>query len=182
MTDQEIVNALIERDGVVTQEFFFTKCRPLFTSIIRSVFSYKVDYDEFVSEFYIYLMEDDARRLRKFEGRSSIFSWLKVVAIRYFIAKRDELIENDSKEPLIDRSLRTMAIDDERANDAKMDVAKVLGMMPNRRYVYVIRRLVLEDGEPQELADELGVTVDNLYNIKKRAIAEFTKIALKELR
>lgn len=29
MTDQEIVNALIERDGQVTQEFFFKKCEPL---------------------------------------------------------------------------------------------------------------------------------------------------------
>lgn len=182
MTDQEIVDALIERDGEVTQEFFFIKCRPLFTSIIRSVFSYKVDYDEFVSEFYIYLMEDDARRLRKFEGRSTIFSWLKIVAIRYFIAKRDQLIEKESEEPLIDRGMRKMAFDDEGANDAKMDVSKVLGMMANRRYVYVIRRLVLEDCEPQELADEMDITVDNLYNIKKRAIAEFTKIALKELR
>ena len=43
MTDQEIVNALIERDGQVTQEFFFKKCEPVFSSIIRSVFSYRVE-------------------------------------------------------------------------------------------------------------------------------------------
>ena len=182
MTDKQIIEGLINRDGEITQKFFFEQCRPLFTSIIRSVFSYKVDYDEFVSEFYIYLVEDDGRRLRKFEGRSSIFSWLKVVAIRYFIAKRDELIEKESEEPLIDKGLRRAMYSDEASCDAQMDVARIFALMPNRRYVYVIRRLVLEDTEPQELADELDVTVDNLYNIKKRAIAEFTKIALKELR
>jgi hypothetical protein len=104
------------------------------------------------------------------------------VAIRYFIAKRDELIEKESEEPLIDKGLRRGMLSSEGNLDAQMDVARIFELMPNRRYVYVIRRLVLEDTDPQELADEMEVTVDNLYNIKKRAIAEFTKIALKELR
>ena len=73
MTDQDIIQALIDRDERVTQQFFFKSCRPLFTSIIRHVFSYEVDYDEFVSEFYLHLMENDAHRLRQFEGRSTIY-------------------------------------------------------------------------------------------------------------
>ena len=38
----------------------------------------------------------------------------------------------------------------------------------------------MQDAEPKEVAKELGVTVPNLYNIKKRAIAALTQIALKE--
>jgi hypothetical protein len=53
--------------------------------------------------------------------------------------------------------------------------------MPNRRYVYVLRRLVLQETEPKEVAQELGTNVDNLYNIKKRAIAALTDIVLKEI-
>ena len=49
MTDKEIVEKLIARDNKATDEFFFTRCRPLFVSIIRSVFSYPVDFDEFVT-------------------------------------------------------------------------------------------------------------------------------------
>lgn len=64
MTDKEIIQKLIARDERVTQQFFFRDCRPLFLSIIRYVFSYEVDYDEFVSEFYLYLMDDDAYKLR----------------------------------------------------------------------------------------------------------------------
>ena len=63
MEDNVIIGKLIARDGEVTQKFFFEDCRPLFRSIIKKVFSYDVDYDEFVSEFYIHLMEDDARLL-----------------------------------------------------------------------------------------------------------------------
>ncbi len=51
MTDRQIIDALIARDERGTQQFFFGNSRPLFLSIIRDVFSYEVDYDEFVNEF-----------------------------------------------------------------------------------------------------------------------------------
>ena len=100
MNDKQIIEALIARDERVTRHFFFESCRPLFLSIIRYVFSYEVDYDEFVSEFYLYLMEDDAYRLKQFQGRSTIYQWLKITAIRYFVAKRDSMIEMESKDSL----------------------------------------------------------------------------------
>lgn len=181
MTDQQIITALIERDERVTRQFFFKDCRPLFVSIIRKVFSYEVDYDEFVNEFYLYLMENDAYRLRQFEGRSSIYQWLKTVAIRYFIAKRDRMIDMQPQEPLLEQSDSDEACCDSRNTGAKMDIERLLSLMTNRRQVYVIRKLILEDIEPQKLAAEIHVTVDNLYNIKKRAITALTEIALKEI-
>ena len=181
MTDKQIIEALIARDERTTQQFFFGSCRPLFLSIIRYVFSYEVDYDEFVNEFYLYLMENDAYRLRQFQGRSSIYQWLKVIAIRYFIAKRDTLIDTNSKDTLLDSALRKEAADSERQMTARMDIERLFALMPNRRYVYVLRRLVLQEAEPQEVARELQTNVDNLYNIKKRAMAALTEIALKEV-
>ena len=101
MTDQQIIEALIARDEQVTRLFFFKNCRPLFMSIIRNVFSYEVDYDEFVNEFYLHLMKNDAHSLRQFQGRSTIYQWIKVVAIRYFIAKRDNMIDMDPDDNLL---------------------------------------------------------------------------------
>ena len=180
MSDQQIIEALIARDEGVTKQFFFGNCRPLFLSIIRNVFSYEVDYDEFVNEFYLYLMENDAYRLRQFEGRSSIYQWMKVIAIRYFIAKRDRMIENESQSTLIDRIAETETVSLEKHMTARIDIGNLLKNMPNKRYEYVIRRLVLQDAEPKEVAKELCTNVDNLYNIKKRAIAALTESALKE--
>ena len=57
----------------------------------------------------------------------------------------------------------------------------MLDRMPNRRYAQVLRYLIAEDMEPQRVADMLGVTVDNLYNIKKRAIASFTEVIINDL-
>lgn len=181
MTDLQIIEALIARDERVTKQFFFGNCRPLFLSIIRYVFSYEVDYDEFVNEFYMYLMENDAYRLRQFQGRSTIYQWMKIVTIRYFIAKRDSMIDNESKDALLDSVVQNEAVDGEKKMTAKMDIEYLFSLMPNRRYVYVIRRLVLQEAEPKVVAQELRTNVDNLYNIKKRAIAALTEIALKEV-
>jgi hypothetical protein len=181
MTDQQIIQALIARDERVTQQFFFKSCRPLFKSIICYVFSYEVDYDEFVNEFYLYLMENDAYRLRQFQGRCSIYQWLKVIAIRYFIAKRENMIDMSPKEALIENLERGDAFEDMRQTTARMDVEHLFSVMPNKRYVYVIRRLILEEADPRIVAEELQTNVDNLYNIKKRAISALTEIALKEV-
>jgi hypothetical protein len=181
MTDQQIVEALIARDERVTKQFFYGNCRPLFLSIIRYVFSYEVDYDEFVNEFYLHLMENDAYRLRQFQGRSTIYQWMKVIAIRYFIAKRDGMIDNESKDALLDSVVQSETVDGEKRMMAKMDIEYLFSLMPNRRYVYVIRRLVLQEAEPKVVAHELRTNVDNLYNIKKRAIDALTAIALQEV-
>lgn len=181
MTDRQIIDALIARDASVTKQFFYVNCRPLFLSVMRNVFAYEVDYDEFVNEFYLYLMENDSYRLRQFEGRSTIYQWLKIIAIRYFLLKRDKMIDNQSEEPLIDKASKTISIIDEKQNAANVDIASLLRMMPNKRYEYVIRRSILHDAEPAEVAKELCTNVANLYNIKKRAVASLTELALNDI-
>ena len=179
MTDQEIIQGLIARDSRVTEEFFFKDCRPLFCKIINLVFSYEVDYDEFVNELYVYLMKDDAQKLKNFEFRSSIYMWLKVLAIRYFIKKRGRMIDNNSQSPPYDElKLKT----NEEEEVAKNDLERLFKQMPTPRYVYVIRMLLIEDWEPERLAKDLGVTTANLYNIKHRAMAQLTRVALNDIK
>lgn len=178
MTDIEIVNALIERDEMVTREFFFQRCKPLFYNIITMIFPCEVDYDEFVNELYIHLMENDAARLKSFQNKSSIYQWLKILAIRFFIRKRGKLIENTSKE-----SQYIMKEEGEESSvEAKGDVERLLEAMPNQRYAEVIRRLILDDCDPDSLAEEMNIKTTNLYNIKRRAILQLTEIALKDIR
>ena len=101
MTDQEIVDGLINRDEKITDWFFNIKYRPLFINVIKLIFDYQVDYDECISELYYHLMKNDAAVLRNFEGRSTIGTWIKIVAIRFFREqkKREQMIEDESKEP-----------------------------------------------------------------------------------
>ena len=179
MTDQEIVKGLIERDEYVTKEFFFVKCKPLFYSIMNIVFDYEVEYDELVNELYLYLMEDDAIKLRNFEYRSSVYQWLKILATRFFIKKRVRMIDNTSGEPPYDKQDQIAASESDVA--VEYDMERLFEAMPTKRYVYVIRRLILEDCEPEELAREMNITTANLYNIKRRSMAQLTRIALNDI-
>lgn len=180
MTDQEIIQGLIARDNRVTREFFFDKCRPLFYSIMQKVFDYEVEYDEMVNELYVYLMENDAIKLRNFEYRSSVFQWLKVLAIRFFINKRGRMIDDMSQETPYDG--RQQTADTEKDMTAEGDMERLFDNMPSKRYVYVIRRLILEDWEYEDLAREMNITTANLYNIRRRAMVQLTRVALNDIK
>lgn len=177
MTDRDIIQGLIDHDEHVTHEFFFVQCRPLLSSIIHKVFDARADYGELVSELYLFLMADDAARLRRFEYRSTVYQWLKVLAVRFFIKKRRHMIETEAQETPYDREPQVAM----QPLDARADLERLLMLMPNKRYVDVIRRLVIEEVEPERLAMEMHVTTANLYNIKRRAIAALTRVALTDI-
>lgn len=180
MTEQEIIKGLIARDNEITEKFFFVKCRPLFYSVMKLVFDYEVEYDEMVNELYVYLMEDDASKLRNFQYRSSVFQWLKVLAIRFFIKKRARMIDGNSQEPPYYG--QNLEPDSQTETSAECDIERLFEAMPTKRYVHVIRRLILEDCEPEALAQEMNITTANLYNIKRRSMAQLTRVALNDIK
>ena len=77
---------------------------------------------------------------------------------------------------------RQQAADTERDMTAEGDMERLFDNMPNKRYVYVIRRLILEDWEPEQLAKEMNITTANLYNIRRRAMAQLTRAALNDIK
>jgi hypothetical protein len=180
MTDQEIIKGLMNRDNHVTEEFFFVKCRPMFYSIMRLVFDYEIEYDEMVNELYIYLMEDDASKLRNFQYRSSVCQWLKILAIRFFIKKRARMIDGNSR--VTPYNGQGQEPDSPAASSSEYDIERLFEAMPTKRYVHVIRRIILEDCEPEILAKEMNITTANLYNIKRRSMAQLTRIAINDIK
>lgn len=172
-TDKEIIDGLIRGDREVTRCFFFERCDSMFRYIIKSVFRGRVEKEELINELFILLQQDDWRKLKMFDYRSKLTTWLNIVAVRYFVKNRELLIENDgdSDSKQLDKSYST-----EEVLIAGMDVKTILAMVPNERYREVIRLLILEERAPQALADEWGITVDNLYNIKRRALKQLEQI------
>ena len=123
------------------------------------------------------LMDNDAQKLRSFGFRSSVFQWLKTTAIRFFIKKRNRMIEDSSHEtPYMDRPA-----DGGTGRDAEDDLERLFSLMPNKRYVMVIRRLILDDMKPELLAKEMGINTANLYNIRRRAIAQLSRVCLMDI-
>lgn len=178
MTDQEIIQGLIDRDEKITQDFFFHRCQPLIYALISKFYPGGADYDEMVSDLYLHLMEDNARRLRQYEGRSSIYQWLKMVARNYFLDKKnhERVIESESEERLLEKGNDVST--DNSANEAVMDVAAILDLIENENYRLVLQKHVIEGMSFDELEKVTGIKKANLYNIKKRALNAMEKIAL----
>lgn len=177
MTDQEIIQGLIARDERITTDFFFRRCQPLIFALISKYYPEGADYDELVNDLYLHLMEDDARRLRQYEGRSSIYQWLKMVSRNFFLDKKNRarVIESEPEDRLLLKAKDVVA--DNSANEAMMDVAAILDLIENENYRLVLQRHVIEGMSFDELEKVTGIKKANLYNIKKRALNAMEKIA-----
>lgn len=176
MTDQEIIQGLIDRDDRITNDFFFHRCQPLIFAVISKFYPSGADYDELVNELYLHLMEDNAHRLGSFNGRSSIYKWLKSVANNFFLdkIKREHVIETGSDDRLLKKAKE---IADNSDQETVIDVEAILDQIDNERYRFVIQKHVIEGMSFDDLEKATGIKKANLYNIKARALKALEKIA-----
>lgn len=63
--------------------------------------------------------------------------------------KREQMIEDESKEPLYEQNHEEEIDDSESKIAAKIDLERLFDLMSNKRYVMVIRELVLKEVEPE---------------------------------
>ncbi|MBO4475611.1 MAG: sigma-70 family RNA polymerase sigma factor [Bacteroidales bacterium] len=177
MTDQEIIKGLIDRDNKITQQFFFQNCRPILYGLIDKYFPQEKDYDAYVGEIYLHLIDKDAKRLKQFKGQSSLVFWLQIVIENYFLdkIKRSKKIETAPDDSLLRKAKDKLT--DISADEAKMDVCAILDYIDNESYRVVIQKHLIEGMDFDELAKITGKSKDNLYNIKCRAIKALKKVA-----
>lgn len=177
-TDKQLVEGLIGNDKPIIEYFFCKKCSRLFSYIVYSIYSGMATLNELVNEFYLYIAADNWKKVRQFDFRSKLMTWIGVVAIRFFQKKRELLIENFSSEPQIERTnlfgSYNMIIDE------TIDVRQAIKRIQNARYRMVIEQLDLHDVAPEDLAKNMGITVDNLYNIHRRALLQLKLIMVRK--
>ena len=185
--DRILDDGLIRKDDRITAEFL-RDYRPLFITAVRLVYDDHKD-EEFINdaigEIYYYLVRNDAAKLKSFKGESSFGAWLKIVVIRLLKYKKKygKLIDSVTSDIHSEKEIEQNAgiIEDTMsAFEAKEYLEYLFSKMSNKRYVDVIRALVLEDKKPKYIAMFMGITVDNLYNVKKNALDALKKIAIEE--
>lgn len=171
--DEQLVFGITHYDQPLIEYFFCKKCSKLFSYIVYSIYGGMATLNELVNEFYLYIAADNWKKIRQFDFRSRLMTWIGVVAVRFFKKKRESLIENYSSEAQIEQTKNnsySMTVDNH------LDVHNAISQITNPRYRMVIERLDLDDVAPESLADEMGVTVDNLYNIHRRALLQLKLI------
>lgn len=174
--DAIFIEALRNGNSELCRRFFYTEIGGILHKIRMEVFRGNVDFDEMVSELYLYLSRYNWAKFDGFDGKNGgrLRTWMIPVAWRYFLSIRERLLnsENSDDNPGV---IRDYADDDLRIQIA-IDVNVVLSKMPNRRYAEIIRLLLIEGYAAQDVADMLDMRVENVYNLKHRAITQFIEL------
>lgn len=194
LEDLQIANSIIGRDGLVTRQYLYQQCYPLFKSIYDSYYTDCMSCREFIDEIYLVILTPNKTtgkcQLENFRGESTLTSWLKSVCLFYCYDRFEkkermpkyEPLQNmngeDDKSDRLEAIYGTIEIDITSLN--REDVLIVLGQMPNERYRELIRLRYLEQKTNEETAAELGMTMDNYYNKHKLAKEQYERIARKE--
>lgn len=161
-------------DEEIIVGFFYGELRGMLETIRYKVFNGRVEYDEMVSELYLFLARDDWRRLRTFDARNgcSLKTWLSTVAWRFFLGHRRWFSTLPGEEPEVCSCCSSKEMAD------RVDVRMALEAMPNRRYSEAVNLLVLRGYEAKEVAALWHTNVSNVYNIRHRAIDQFRECYL----
>lgn len=193
--DLMIAKAIINRDENITRQYFYKQCYPLFKSIFDHYYTDCGSCIEFINEIYIITLTPSKTsgkcQMENFRGDSTLACWLKSAALFYCYKKYErkqnlstiDILPNpdDEKYDGTDRFLNlgeSINLDISEVN--RTDVEKILDSMPNKRYGKLIRLRYLEQYSNEETAEALCMTMDNYYNVHKRAKAQYEVICKKE--
>lgn len=169
--DANFIRGLKNHDEKISRQFFYHEIGGILHRIRAEVFRNSVDFDELVNELYLYLSQDDWSKFDGFisKNNSRLRTWMIPVAWRFFIKSRECFITSDTTSGV---TREAVSNDDLRIQIA-IDVNATLSKMPNKRYSEIIRLLLIEGYAAQDVADMLNMRVENVYNLKHRAITQF---------
>ena len=161
-------------DEEIIVGFFYGELKGMLETIRHRVFNGRVEFDEMVSELYLFLAQDDWRRLRTFDARNgcSLKTWLSTVAWRFFIGHRRWF------STLPGENLEECTCCSSKDVTDLVDVRMALDAMPNPRYAAAVNLLVLRGYEAKEVAELWHTSVPNVYNIRHRAVNQFRECYL----
>lgn len=180
-SDDRMVSELIKGNQDAIVWFFYTKYSATFQYHIFKLFNYKVDINDLVDEFFLYLYDNDWKRLRSFDSsQASLNTWISTVSYRFFRDYKQSMIDSDGVSTTNDMWDSTCS-DWTQSCDAgiMMDVNSAIGQIKSERDRQIAIRLFVEDKEYESVAQEFGLTVDYVYTVKNRLIKQLRN-SLKE--
>lgn len=195
--DLQIAKALIQKDEVTTRKYFYKNCYPLFKSIYDNYYTDCDCVKEFIDEIYVLTVVPSKItgkcQLENFRGESTLSSWLKTACLyycynKYELKKRMPehvpfVSHEDSDEEAADRPdslYGSVEIDFKNLN--RQDAMAILNMMPNKRYRNIIIMRYLEQKTNEEIAEALGMSLDNYYNKHRLAKEQYKEVWRKEVK
>lgn len=173
-SDRELVSAVTSNNQNAIVYLFYTKYSSTFQYHIYKLFNGKVEVSDLVDEFFMFLLEDDWRRLRSFDpDKASLSTWISTVSFRFFRDYKRSKIDLNGLITISDQ-WETFRGDWMESVEAgiMMDINQAIDGIKSDRDQEIAKRLFIEDNEYEAVAEEFGLTVDYVYTIKNRIVKQ----------
>ena len=169
-----MVSAVTSNNQAAIVYLFYTKYSATFQYHIYKLFNSKVEVSDLVDEFFMFLLEDDWRRLRSFDpDKASLSTWISTVSFRFFRDYKRSKIDMNGLITISDQ-WETFRGDWMESVEAglRMDINQAIDGIKSDRDREIARRLFIDDKEYEAVAEEFGLTVDYVYTIKNRIVKQ----------
>jgi len=177
LSDRELVDLLLANDEGAIEYLFFIRCNGMFAHIACNVFQSTHCKEELITDFYFFFSENDWSRLRQFEFKSGLNTWLTVIAVRYFKKIRISQTKLVAIDPqLIVETKKNETDDYDILNEmSRLELYKAIDRLskPRERYALLAE---LTGKRAEEIANEMGCTIAAVYNLTKKARMELKSI------
>ena len=177
LDDRALVALLLDNNEEAIDYLFFHRCNDMFSHIVHSVFQSQGKKEELVTEFYLYLRENDWKKLRNFEFRSGLNTWLTVVSVRYFKKIQQNQTKNVAVEPQLFSEVLKDETDSYNIEDemTRIELYKTIDKLskPRERYALLAE---LAGKATDEIAADMNCSASAVYNLTKRARMELKKL------
>ena len=177
LDDRELVRLLLENDQDAIEYVFFLRCEGMFAHIVHTVYQSNSKREELITEFYLFLRENDWERLRQFEFKASLNTWLTVIAIRFFKKKKISQTKLVVIDPLLIVETQKNEADDYDIihEMSRLELYQAINKLskPRERYALLAD---LAGKRAEDIAKEMDCTVSAVYNLTKKARLELKSI------
>ena len=137
------------------------------------------DPADLIHEFYIYLQNNHWAKLRNYDPSLPFEKWLSVVSYRFFKDHTLSMLDaqrQTSVSRLPDSEVeRIYSQGETNLSSLMMDLRNALHRLESNRDRNILHSLLVDDEEPAAVAARFGISIDNLYNIKRRALAKLIR-------
>lgn len=173
LDDRELVRLLLENDKDAIEYVFFLRCDGMFAHIVHSVFQSNSKKEELVTDFYLFLCKNNWEKLRQFEFKASLNTWMTVIAVRFFKKMKISQTKLVAIDPqLFVETQKNEADDYDIIHEmSRLELYQAIDRLskPRERYALLAE---LAGKRAEDIANEMGCTVAAVYNLTKKARQE----------
>ena len=179
MGDAELVSAVISGDKDAIVYMFYTKFSATFQYHIYKLFDHKIEVTDLIDEFFLYLYEDEWKRLKVYDAaKSSLSTWISTVSYRFFRDYKRSKIDFNGLITISNKweTYRTDWVE-EYDKSILVDIESAIQKLKSDRERKIAEMIFIKDCELEIVAADFQISIDYVYTIKNR-VSKQLKVSL----